>query len=84
MSDLLFVFPLIADVRERERQVGKVPQAEMRCRPYFIASTFLDFRLLLKLGERTKHEEHDLTCLCGPVDRTRKTGNLGQSSVATT
>ena len=68
MSDLLFVFPLIADVRERERQVGKVPQAEMRCRLYFIASTFLDFRLLLKLGERTKHEEHDwredLTGLC--------------------
>jgi IS30 family transposase len=30
-----------------------VPQAEMRCRLYFRTSTFLDFRLLLKQGERT-------------------------------
>jgi hypothetical protein len=52
--------PLIADVRREDRQVRKVPQAEMRCRLYFIASAFLDFRLLLKQGERIKHEEHDL------------------------
>jgi len=32
----------------------------MRRRLYLRTSTFLDFRLLLKQGERTKHEEHDL------------------------
>jgi hypothetical protein len=34
---------------------------------YFRSNTFLDFRLLLKQGERTKHEEHDL------VRRARRT-----------
>jgi hypothetical protein len=47
----------------------KVPKAEMRCRLYFRSKTFLDFRFLLKQGERTKHEEHDL------VRRARRTQN---------
>ena len=46
-----------------------LPKAEMRCRLYFRSNTFLDFQLLLKQGERTKHEEHDL------VRRTRRTQN---------
>jgi len=32
----------------------------MRCRLYCKSNTLLDFPLLLKQGERTKHEEHDL------------------------
>ena len=42
------------------RHFANAPKAEMRCHLYFRTSTFLDFRLLLKQGERTKHEEHDL------------------------
>ena len=64
-SSLLSLLPMsaldrIADSIQTARQVRKVPKAEMRCRLYCKSNTLLDFPLLLKQGERTKHEEHDL------------------------
>jgi hypothetical protein len=55
----------ITESSQTLRQVRKVPEAEMRCRLYFRSNTFLDFQLLLKQGERTKHEEHDLVRSAG-------------------